>query len=72
VKYDGAPALAIFFFLVSFSIPWMRAKFYEIFVHSHIYAAIVYLGVIFWHAGNLGDSVCITLALSPSSSRSAD
>ena len=58
VKYNGTPALSILFFLVSLSIPWIRTRFYELFAYSHIFAAIAYLGLIFWHAGNLGDSVC--------------
>jgi predicted ferric reductase len=43
-------------FLCTFSIPWFRHRFYEIFVHSHIGAAIVYLGLMFWHAGMALDS----------------
>lgn len=56
-QYNGTPTLAILFFLVTFSIPYIRARFYELFVHSHILGAIVYLGLMFWHAGNIGDSV---------------
>ena len=51
--------MAMLFFLSIFSIPYVRARTYELFVHSHILAAIVYLGLMFWHAGDLGDSVSI-------------
>jgi predicted ferric reductase len=37
---------------------------YELFVYSHITAAITYIGLMFWHAGNEGDSVGTYLLLS--------
>lgn len=43
-------------FLCLFSVPYIRHHFYETFAHSHIAAAIVYLGLIFWHAGQELDS----------------
>ncbi|KAL9038895.1 MAG: hypothetical protein Q9214_005098, partial [Letrouitia sp. 1 TL-2023] len=55
-EYTGVPPLAMLFFLSVFSIPYVRARIYECFVHSHILAAVAYLGLMFWHTGNLEDS----------------
>ena len=43
-------------FLVVCSLPWIRRRFYETFVSTHIMAAIAYFGLMFWHAGQEGDS----------------
>ncbi|KAI9730040.1 MAG: hypothetical protein M1818_008309 [Claussenomyces sp. TS43310] len=48
-EYTGVPPLALLVFLCFFSIPWIRHRLYEIWVHSHIAAAIIYLGLMFWH-----------------------
>ncbi|KAI9809847.1 MAG: hypothetical protein M1825_000280 [Sarcosagium campestre] len=56
LEYTGTPPLAILFFLSTFSISWVRARVYELFYYTHFLAAIVYLGLMFWHASNLGDS----------------
>ena len=39
-----------------FSIPWVRNRVYESFYWTHFLLAIVYIGLCFWHFGNLGDS----------------
>lgn len=44
------------FGLVLLSIPYLRHRFYEAFYHLHILLAISYVGLMFWHSGNLGDS----------------
>lgn len=44
------------FGLVVLSIPYLRHRFYEAFYHIHILLAISYVGLMFWHSGNLGDS----------------
>lgn len=44
------------FGLVALSIPYLRHRFYEAFYHLHILLAISYVGLMFWHSGNLGDS----------------
>lgn len=44
------------FGLVVLSIPYLRHRFYEAFYHLHILLAISYVGLMFWHSGNLGDS----------------
>lgn len=54
------------FGLVVLSIPYIRHRLYEIFYFSHIFLAVAYLGLCFWHFGNLGDSwayLWATLAL---------
>ena len=56
MEYTGIAPFAILIFLSLFSSPWVRQLCYELFVHSHIAAAIAYLGTMFWHAGNLIDS----------------
>lgn len=50
------PALAILIGIVALSIPWLRHRFYETFYLSHFLLAIAYFGLLFWHAGNEGDS----------------
>ncbi|KAI9838042.1 MAG: hypothetical protein M1819_006196 [Sarea resinae] len=55
-EYTGIPPFAVLVFLAAFSIPWIRRRFYEIFVHSHIAAAIAYLGLMFWHTSKALDS----------------
>ncbi|KAL8708762.1 MAG: hypothetical protein Q9220_006404 [cf. Caloplaca sp. 1 TL-2023] len=55
-EYTGTPALAILVGLAVFSIPAIRRRFYETFYFLHIALYISYLGLCFWHFGNLGDS----------------
>lgn len=43
-------------FLGAFSNPWFRSLAYELFVHTHILAALAYLGTMFWHAAQQKDS----------------
>lgn len=43
-------------FLCAFSNPWFRTLAYELFVHTHILAAIAYLGTMIWHCGQQKDS----------------
>lgn len=44
------------FGLVVLSIPYIRHRLYEWFYLSRIFLAVAYLGLCFWHFGNLGDS----------------
>ncbi|KAI9849123.1 MAG: hypothetical protein M1837_005353 [Sclerophora amabilis] len=55
-EYTGTPPLAVLVFLSAFSIPYIRSKAYELFAYSHVFAAIAYLGLMFWHAGQAVDS----------------
>ncbi|KAF2724681.1 hypothetical protein K431DRAFT_281633 [Polychaeton citri CBS 116435] len=55
-EYTGIAPFAVLVFLSTFSIPWIRRKRYEIFKHSHVLAALAFLGTMFWHAGNEGNS----------------
>jgi len=60
------PPLAILGALVALSIPYVRRRVYEAFYYTHILLAITYLGLLFWHAGNILDSwayLWATLAL---------
>jgi len=60
------PSLAILLALVVLSIPWVRHRVYEAFYYTHVLLAITYLGLLFWHAGNILDSwayLWATLAL---------
>lgn len=56
LEYNGTPPLGMLVGLAVLSLPPLRRKAYELFVHVHILLAIVYLGLLFWHAGDLGDS----------------
>jgi predicted ferric reductase len=60
------PPLAILLALVVLSIPYIRHRVYEAFYYTHVILAITYLGLLFWHAGNILDSwayLWATLAL---------
>ncbi|KIW03466.1 uncharacterized protein PV09_05235 [Verruconis gallopava] len=56
LEFTGTPTYAICFFLVAFSLPSLRRRFYETFAYSHILGAIVFFGLCFWHFANLRDS----------------
>ena len=56
MEYTGIAPFAVLVFLCLFSAPWFRQMCYELFVHSHIVAAIAFLGTMFWHCDNTGDS----------------
>ncbi|KAK7035487.1 Ferric/cupric reductase transmembrane component 7 [Paramarasmius palmivorus] len=56
LEYNGTPALGMLAGLAILSLPPLRRLAYEVFVQVHILLAIVYLGLLFWHAGDLGDS----------------
>lgn len=56
MEYTGIAPFAVLVFLCLFSAPWFRQVCYEVFVHSHIAAAIAFLGTMFWHCDNTGDS----------------
>lgn len=55
-EYSGIAPFVILVFIAVFSIPWIRRCAYELFVHSHILAAIAYLAAMFWHVGKELDS----------------
>jgi predicted ferric reductase len=66
LKYSGVPPLAILFAICVLSLPFVRTRFYESFYFTHILMGVTYLGLLFWHAGNLLDSwayLWATLAL---------
>lgn len=48
--------MAILFGLLILSIPFIRHRVYELFYHVHFWLAVTYLGLMFWHAGQEGDS----------------
>jgi NAD(P)H-flavin reductase len=56
MEYTGIAPFAVLVFLCLFSAPWFRHMCYELFVHFHIAAAIAFLGAMFWHCDNTGDS----------------
>ena len=54
------------FGIVVLSFRWLRHRFYESFYFLHFFLGVSYLGLIFWHAGNEGDSwtyLWITIAI---------
>lgn len=55
-EYTGTPPLAILFGILLLSLPWIRHRAYETFYHLHFWFAVTYLGLMFWHAGQEGDS----------------
>lgn len=66
IQYSGVPPLAMLVGLVFLSVPPIRRWAYETFYFSHVLMAISYLGLLFWHAANIGDSwayLWATLAL---------
>ena len=66
LQYTGTPALAMLVGLVALSIPWIRHKLYETFYFSHFLLAVSYIGLLFWHCDNLGDSwtyLWVTIAI---------
>ncbi|RMD44450.1 hypothetical protein DV735_g745, partial [Chaetothyriales sp. CBS 134920] len=56
LEYTGTPTLAILFGILVLSIPWFRHRAYEAFYHIHFWMAATYLGLMFWHCDNNGDS----------------
>ena len=56
MEYTGIAPFAVLVFLCLFSAPWFRQMCYELFVHSHIAAAIAFLGTMFWHCADTMDS----------------
>ncbi|RTE78449.1 hypothetical protein BHE90_007078 [Fusarium euwallaceae] len=56
LEYTGTPPLGMLVGLCVLSLPWLRRLAYEVFVQTHLLLSIVYLGLCFWHAKNLGDS----------------
>lgn len=44
------------FGLALLSIPWIRHRMYEGFYHIHFWLAVSYIGLMFWHCKDLGDS----------------
>ncbi|KAI1120961.1 ferric reductase like transmembrane component-domain-containing protein [Nemania abortiva] len=65
-EFTGTPPLGILVGLVVLSFPWIRNRWYNFFYRVHIPMYITYLGLMFWHAGNEGDSwayLWATLAL---------
>ena len=54
------------FGLIALSIPWLRHQLYEAFYFSHFLLAVSYIGLLFWHCDNLGDSwtyLWVTIAI---------
>ena len=56
MQYTGTPPLAILFGILILSLPWIRHRAYEVFYHVHFWLAVTYVGLLFWHAGQEGDS----------------
>lgn len=56
LEYTGTPALGMVVGLSVLSVPPIRRAAYQLFIHTHILLAIVFLGLCFWHASDLGDS----------------
>ena len=56
LQYTGTPPLAILFGVLLLSLPWIRHRAYEAFYHTHFWLAVTYVGLLFWHCGDEGDS----------------
>jgi len=56
VQYSGVPPIAILFGLCIFSLPVIHKRAYETLYATHVLMAITYVGLLFWHAGNVLDS----------------
>ncbi|KAF2816241.1 uncharacterized protein BDZ99DRAFT_458126 [Mytilinidion resinicola] len=56
MEYTGTPPFVILVAIVLFSIPYIRQYFYNFFYKFHLGLAIVYLGLMFWHAAQEMDS----------------
>ncbi|KAF2492011.1 hypothetical protein BU16DRAFT_514606 [Lophium mytilinum] len=56
LEYTGTPPFVILVAIVLFSIPYIRQYFYNFFYKFHLGLAIVYLGLMFWHAAQELDS----------------
>ncbi|KAF2190469.1 hypothetical protein K469DRAFT_488130, partial [Zopfia rhizophila CBS 207.26] len=48
-ELSGTPLYFATFSLAFFSIPWIRRRFYEAFKYVHIFLAISYIGLLWWH-----------------------
>ncbi|KAF2263384.1 hypothetical protein CC78DRAFT_273887 [Lojkania enalia] len=48
-ELSGTPLYFATFGLAFFSIPWIRGKFYEAFKYVHIFLAVSYIGLFWWH-----------------------
>ncbi|KAF2152723.1 hypothetical protein K461DRAFT_294366 [Myriangium duriaei CBS 260.36] len=55
-EYTGTPPLAMLFGLLLLSLPWVRRRAYEGFYHVHFWLAVTFVGLMFWHCGQEGDS----------------
>ncbi|KAJ8129846.1 hypothetical protein O1611_g3783 [Lasiodiplodia mahajangana] len=65
-QFTGTPPLGMLVGLVVLSFSWIRNRWYTFFYRVHIPMYISYLGLMFWHSGNEGDSwtyLWATLAL---------
>lgn len=56
MEFKGIPPLGMLVGLAALSIAPIRRKVYELFIHLHILLAVAYLGLLFWHTGDMGDS----------------
>ncbi|KAI0098030.1 ferric reductase like transmembrane component-domain-containing protein [Nemania sp. FL0031] len=55
-EFTGTPPLGMLVGLVVLSFSWVRNRWYNFFYRVHIPMYIAYLGLMFWHSGNEGDS----------------
>ncbi|KAF2689601.1 hypothetical protein K458DRAFT_290834, partial [Lentithecium fluviatile CBS 122367] len=48
-ELSGTPLYFTTFGLAFFSIPYIRARFYEVFKYVHIFLGVAYIGMFWWH-----------------------
>ncbi|KAF2203854.1 hypothetical protein GQ43DRAFT_232187 [Delitschia confertaspora ATCC 74209] len=48
-ELSGTPLYFVTFGLSFFSIPWVRRRFYEAFKYVHIFLAVSYIALLWWH-----------------------
>lgn len=53
---NGAVAFVLLCFLCFFSVKWVRAQFYELFIICHWPVALAFFGVMYWHSGGVYES----------------
>ena len=60
--FTGIAALVPLCFLCVHSLPWIRNRFYELFIVTHVPVSVLFFGMLFWHCHNYLTSLHYLLA----------